>query len=188
MKKIMTLRNVIIFTAMFIGVLFFCLSFAAKSKLVVGDEGYIFYGSVWGASKVDVLLDGGRTISQTIPSAKRGMFALPLIGFILLLVGALGLIVPTFILKDEKMKKICYFVCAGMMVVGGVFQFFNAENFYYAYAKVEGISVADVKKFFVDAGYEASGGALCVISGIFSILAGAGVVVSQFIKDKELLK
>ena len=41
MKEKLTLRNVVILSAAFLGLLFFCLSFAAKSYLNVNEDGYM---------------------------------------------------------------------------------------------------------------------------------------------------
>ena len=188
MKKYLTLHNVILCCAAFVGLLFFGLSFAAKASASVQGVSYVFNGSVWGS--FSLTLEGGTTsINQALNV--HSLFPLPMIGFILLLVGTLAALCGGLLVKDEKIKKIVLLSCAGLVLVGGVFQFFNTENVYYAFQAAfaeDFATVERVKQLFAESGAKVSGGALCIISGIFSILAAGGIALVPFIKDKALTK
>ena len=87
----------------------------------------------------------------------------------------------------ENGRKICLFVAAGLLVVGGVFTFFALEGFYGAMAKQMGVSVETLKKNIKDANYDVRC-ALPIISGILAIIGGGLVAGSQFVADKKLAK
>ena len=187
MKKYLTLHNVILCCAAFVGLLFFGLSFAAKTSVTSEGVTEFYNGSVWGAYQTSGTVQG-IVITMDIPAESRACFPLPLIGFILLLVGALGALCVGLLVKDEKIKKIVLLSCAGLVLVGGVFQFFNAENYYYAAAKLHEMTVEEIKQSMAQYGIKPTTGALCIISGIFSILAAGGIGLVPFIKDKPLVK
>lgn len=188
MKKYLTLHNVILCCAAFVGLLFFGLSFAAKASASVQGVTYAFNGSVWGSFSL-ILSSQGTDLSNTLNV--HGLFPLPMIGFILLLVGTLAALCGGLLVKDEKIKKIVLLSCAVLVLTGGVFQFFNSENFYYAFQATfaeDFPTVERVKELFAESGAKVTGGALCIISGIFSIISACGIGLVPFIKDKPLAK
>lgn len=185
MKKYLTLHNIILCCAAFVGVLFFGLSFAAKTSVSAEGSVLTLNGSVWGAYQSATTAQGV-TVTAEIPSEYRACFPLPMIGFILLLVGTLAALCVGLLVKNEKIKKIALICSAVLVLTGGIFQFFNAENFYYAFAKPNGMTVEQAKQLFADV--KPTTGALCIISGIFSIISACGIALVPFIKDKALTK
>jgi hypothetical protein len=61
MKEKLTLRNIIIWGAAFLGLLFFFLSFAAKAQMYGQGEGgkwqYVFTNAIWSDSKLEIYLN-----------------------------------------------------------------------------------------------------------------------------------
>ena len=195
MKEKLTLRNVILWGLALVLVILFLVSFGASVKwtgTMDGDYGTITLPhGFWGASAM-TFTSGGHYAAEFIPVAARRGSVVGIIGAILLFLSAGGIALITLLLKDEKLKKILTFVIAGVILVAGVLMFFTGGAFYYAYAKymrvVLGlpVSVDQVKEAL------SNGHAYCVygiVTGVFSILLSAGIVVSQLvIKDIKFIK
>lgn len=187
MKKLFTLKNCLLLGAAFIGLLFFGLSFA--TKLYFPAEGNLaFNNTIWGTSTVSYN-------GQTWPLAKvmEGMqrvdpLALPLIGVILILVAAIALCVAVFALKNEKIAKIVCLVAAGLLLLGGIFQFIVVPSFktalYNSLIKMGASEAAATEEATHVAGY-AQPGALSTISAVFSIVAGLAAGAAPFIPAKK---
>ncbi len=187
MKQYLTLRNLVSAIIALVAVTFFGLSFAAKSTLTMTGQGgleIVFHGSVWGAtSYTQSAATGAGSFTQEIPAEYRTVFALPLVGFISLGVGGLGAFAGSLFIKDEKVKKIVVLSAAGLVLVGGVFQFFNGQNGLYQAAKIADVSVEQIKETFT-----AKGNALCTTSGIMSCVSAVALGAFQFVPDKMLVK
>ena len=191
MKKFLTLRNVLLASAAFIGVLFFALSFATKvnfpaegnlkfNNVIWGSSTITYNGEVYPMSKI---FDG--------LNVKLGPLALPLVGVILILVAAVALCVAIFAIEDQKVAKIVILVAAGLFVLGGVFQFIVIPSLKTsmtnAFVKV-GLSQKEAaEEAYVVASY-AQTGTLSTISGVFSIIAGLVAGAAPFLPEKQLVK
>ena len=106
MKEKLTLRNVVICGAAFIGILFFCLSFAVKGYLEFNQAGHfmqhVFDNAIWSTSHMVGYLDGVKT---TEGDTTGKPFALPIIGLVLVLVAVLGAVAVALLVNDKKINK-----------------------------------------------------------------------------------
>ena len=129
MKEKLTLRNVIIWGAAFLGLLFFFLSFAVKAQVYGYGEGgkvaYVFTNAIWGGKSLELYFNG--QLLATDPVQEKP-FILPIIGLILLIVAVVGAVLVSFLVKDNKLSKILLIVAGGLAIVGGVFVFFVGES------------------------------------------------------------
>ncbi len=180
MKKF-TLRDILICAGAFLGVLVFIFSIVAELRIVgvgmYGDTSYLNF--IWGATRVKDNVSGA---VDTLPAEMQlGAVALPLIGAILALVAGLGAVVVNFLVKDEKVRRICMFVCGGLLVLGGVFTFF-AETSYLTTAAKKGGMTLDQYKQYLQAHNLAVKCGLPIVSGILAIVGGGAVCASEFVK------
>ena len=194
MKEKLTLRNILICAGAFLGLLVFCLSFADTFKSNIDAAQATFHNVVWGCKKVTADV-GGKMKEADLYDAfgikNAGALALPLVGLILVLLSAIGAVVVALFVKNEKIAKIALLVCAGLILVGGVFQFFAGAFFPGRVADKmikEGVITASERKFVLEGFKNRHVGAAVIITGILGILGGALVAVSQFIPDKKLAK
>ena len=190
MKEKLTLRNIIICSAAFIALLIFCLSFAVKAHIEIEGAHYRFFTAVWHIEKV-VGVENGHIETTMLPKEYTSLFALPLVGFILALVAGIGAVVIALLIKNEKLSKILILVCAVLMIAGGVFMFFVGESAIRTFTLANGGTLAHVtemKEVMKELGGKYYTGALGIICGVLSILAGAVMGVFQFLPDKKLAK
>ena len=194
MKEKLTLRNVILWSiALFVLLLFF-FTFGVGAKLVgpVDSSMYIdmrIRGAIWGCWSMTGTVNGhyaGSVNSKPVVSVAA------LIGAILLLLSSGGLVAVSFLIKDEKLKKILIFVCAGVVFVGSILLFFASGavwRFLVQNMHEEGMTeatIALVKQYYAGCRAYSVGG---ILLGILGILSAAGIVVSQLvIKDLKLIK
>ena len=187
MKGKLTLRNVLICAGAFLAILVFVFSFltALRSTSSYGDAEAL--NVIWGSTQVKDLASG--KISD-LPEARKAL-GLPLVGVILVLVGGLcALVMALFgekLIKDEKVRKIVLLVAAGLVVLGGVFQFFVVSAYISSNAKEAGVTVEEYKKQLEVMGVTLSS-AMSIVSGILAILGGGAICASQFVADKKLGK
>lgn len=183
MKGKLTLRNVLICAGAFLAVLVFVFSFltALRSTSSYGDMEAL--NVIWGATKAKDIASG--KISD-LPEAQKAL-GLPLVGAILVLVGGLcALVMALFgekLIKDEKVRKIVVLVAAGLVVLGGVFQFFVVSAYISAQAKANGVTVEQYKKLLEDGGVTLSS-TMSIVSGILAVLGGGAICASEFVKSK----
>ena len=192
MKERLTLRNVVIWGAAFIGLLFFFLSFAVSAKLTFAEENhfaeYTFGNAIWNGGSI-VGKDNGRVIVEG--TVQGSPFALPIVGIVLVLVSALAAAIISFAVKDEKIKKYALIGAGVISVTGGIFVFFVGETAVRTYCVLSDypLSKLDYLKNILKAnGAEWGPGALGIITGIFSILSGCAYAASQFLPEKKLIK
>ena len=194
MKEKLTLRNILVCAGAFLGLLVFCLSFADTLKSNIDTAQATFYNVVWGCKKVTAIV-GGVTKEGTTYDAfgieNVGALALPLVGLILVLLSAIGAVVVALFVKNEKIAKIALLVCAGLILVGGVLQFFAGAFFPGQVAdkmiKADVIPASE-RKNVIEGFKNKQTGAAVIITGILGVLGGALVAVSLFVPDKKLAK
>ena len=194
MKEKLTLRNVIIWGAAFLGLLFFFLSFAARAQLYGPAEGnkaaYVFKNAIWSCDTLQVYLNGD--LINTGATAGKP-FVLPIIGIILLLIASLGAVAISFFIKDNKLTKILLIVCGALAITGGIFVFFVGESalrtFAYLMFGEKGLSqIESLRAEMRGNGWKEGPKALSAIIGVVAILAGGSFVVAPFLPDKKLAK
>lgn len=190
MKEKLTLRNVIIWTASLIGLVVFCVSFAIKGVFETPGDRVEFNNIIWGSTS-------GTMRGQTAPMSdilgfeKLDANVFGLLGVIFALVAAIALVVSAFAIKNEKIAKIVVLSSAGVMLLGGIFQFLivpgieNSIATTYislgadpAAARAEASEIASFAKL--------SGGS--VVCGIFTVVGAIASAVSAFIPNKKLVK
>ena len=189
MKKLLTLKNILILAGAFLGLLVLLFSFLAAYRVNQGGSDWSEIRTIiWGA-RTTVNSDGS---SNTVAAEDAiDALALPIIGAILAALAACGAVVLVFFgdkfFKEAKISKIAFFVVGGLLVLGGIFTFFTKGQFEAAYAKSGGMTVEDyhdglnLLKWTVSC-------ALPIVSGILGVLGGASIIVSQFVPDKALAK
>ena len=190
MKEKLTLRNIIICSCALLAVLVFCLSFAVKGYMDVEGSHIKLFNAVWNPAKV-FISENGHSETIILRKEQTSVFALPLIGFILVLVAGIGAVVVSFLFKNEKLAKILVLVCAGLGIVGGVFMFFVSETTVRTFCMAETGSLDDLqrlKDILKESGGKYYTGTLGIICGVLSILGGVAIGVSQFLTDKKLAK
>ena len=185
MKKFLTLKNIVLCGAALLALIVFFLSFAVQARVTGVNLGnrmlIIFDNSVWGATKGRYYIDGEFAMNMAL---KGGVYALVLVGFILVLVGAIGAVLVGLLVKKPFAKWIvlCFAV---LVLVGGVFQFFGGNAAYTAYAKYAGCTFEQAKNYFESTNAKCNPGPLGIVLAILSILAGAGIGVSALLPEKK---
>ena len=180
MKEKLTLRNVAIWFAALLALVVFIVSFTAKFWYGTKAGGIMFNNIIWG-SKYGAEWSGGHEYGASIPGV--GPAVLPMIGIILVLLSAIGAVVVSFVVKDEKLRKIIILVCAGLMLLGGVFAFITRPTG----AKLLWAAVHFKEEDAIKLGYNprCPGGTAC---GILAIVGGVAIAVPQFLKDIKFVK
>ena len=180
MKEKLTLRNVAIWFAALLALVVFIVSFTVKFWYGTKASGIMFNNFIWG-SKSGAEWSGGHMYGGSFPGV--GPAVLPMIGVILVLLAAIGAVVVSFVIKDEKLRKIIILVCAGLMLLGGVFAFITRPTG----AKLLWAAVHFKEEDAIAMGYNprCPGGVVC---GILAIIGAASIAVPQFLKDIKFVK
>ena len=190
MKEKLTLRNIIIVSAAFLGLLVFCLSFAAKGFVHYDGMDVTIFNCVWHPAKI-VYTDGIHVETMILKEGQYAIFALPLIGAILALVAGIGAVVVAIVIKDKKVSMIALIVCGVLAITGGVFMFFVRETAFRTLLMAETGSIDNIpywKQKFIEIHGSYSNGALAYILGVMGILAGAALGAAPFLPEKKLAK
>lgn len=192
MKEKFTLRNVIVWGAAFLAILFFCLSFTVTSNFTLLDSSkeykYQFVNGIWSAKVLRGYLDGNFITEMTVEGKP---FALPIVGLVLVLVTALGMIVISFFVKKDGLRKVLSIASGVIAIVGGIFMFFIGETAVRTFCYLVTGSLehlAEVKSAYAALGSKWYSGALGTISGVIFILSGVSFGVSAFLPEKKLAK
>ena len=180
MKEKLTLRNVTIWFAALLALIVFILSFTAKFWFGNNMNGVSFNNIIWGC-KSGAEWYNGSSASATLDGV--GPAVLPMIGVLLVFLSAVGAVVVSFVLKNEKLNKIITLVCAGLMLVGGVFTFITLPTAGKLLEQALGMTVEQVESL----GYKPSCpvGTAC---GILAIIGAVAIAVPQFLKDIKFVK
>ena len=191
MKKFLTIKNILVCVGALFGILVFALSFADGMKGVMeGDEARI-PNIVWGSTKL-FITSSGQTITFSFYDgfgvANSGILALPFIGVLLALLSAIGACVVLFIVKDAKVQKIALLVCGGLLLLGGVFQFFAGAMFPGHVANkmiAKGVIPESNRELVYRMFANMHANAAVYLTGVFGVLGGAAIAVSQFLPEKK---
>ena len=192
MKEKLTLRNIIVWSAAFLAVLFFFLSFAATSHFIIPDSSgtikYVFLNSIWSANKIKGYMND---VFVKDFSTAGSPYALPIVGLILVLVAAIGAVIISFFVKEKKIRIIASIACAVLAIAGGVFTFFVGETAIRTFCVLSLGSLDHLemlRQAYSQTGATWGPGALPIIMGIVFILSGCAFGVSPFIPEKKLVK
>ena len=192
MKEKLTLRNVIVWGATFLAILFFFLSFAVKTSFFMPDSTgtieYRFDNGVWAANSFKGYVDGVYAVSMPCSGQP---FALPIVGLILVIVAAVAMVVVSFLIKSKMVERIISIACGALVILGGVFMFFVGETAirtlcYMSTGSLEHLEL--FRQIYASSGAYWRSGALGTISGVIFILSGVSFGVSAFLPEKKLAK
>ena len=191
MKKFLTLKNILVCVGALFGILVFALSFADGMKGVIdGIDGKI-PNIVWGSTKL-IGSFGGHV--ETVPFydgfgvASSGILVLPFIGVLLALLSAIGACVVLFVVKDAKVQKIALLVCGGLLLLGGVFQFFAGVMFPGHVANkmiANGVIPENNRELVLRMFADMHANAAVYLTGVFGVLGGAAIAISQLLPEKK---
>lgn len=187
MKGKLTLRNILVLVGVLFGLLVFIFSFLAAYRVSAGEKWVEYQSVIWGIGRINYY-DGSAKILAD--ADKSQALALPLVGAILALVGALCACVLVFVgdklFKDEKIRKIVFFVAGGLLILGGIFTLFADGAAKTEFARWNGVDTFDdvisLWKVALLSSSVAQSFALPIVSGILGILGGGAIVGSQFLK------
>ena len=185
MKKFLTLKNILLCSAALLALVAFILSFTANVKFVT-SEGYgeQFYNFIWGPRKL-AEFGGGEFAEAPIPAEFLPMpvAALPLVGALLVFLGAVGALVVALLVKKPFAKWIVL-GCGALVVLGGVFFFFFKNGAIKQLAKLMELTEEEAKQAIANVGLKIkSAGA--VVAGILGIIAGGACVASALLPEKK---
>ena len=142
----------------------------------------VYKGIIWGTKEVEVTAIQGGGVQSVGPYDPA---ILPLLGWIFVLIGMLGLVAVTFfgdkLFKSDKMVKGVAIACGVLVLVGGIFQFFAIDSFAASAAKYQNLPVEDVKKMLEAANATSP---LCTAGGILAIIGGVSGAASPFLPVK----
>ena len=181
MKKFFTLKNLLLCAAVLFAIVVFCFSFLTSFRVEAGSKWLEYRGIIWGAQKVAY---SNGDVSAL--SAQMDAVALPLVGAILVLVGAIVACVFGFAFKKQGWAKFAVVAGAALMVLGGVFCFLYRAGFDAALMKYYGVDDMNQvelvwKASLVSSSVKTSCG-LPIVSGILAILGGSIACGSIFLK------
>ena len=191
MKKFLTLKNILVCCGALLGVLVFAVSFADGLAGTMEGANAKLPNLVWGVKKI-VFSVGGKETTYAfydgfgIPSS--GVLVLPFIGLLLGLLSAIGAVVVLFLVKDAKAQKIALFVCAGLILVGGVFQFFAGSMFPGQVANkmiAAGVIPESNRELVYRMFADVHANAAVYLTGVFGILGGLSIAASHFVPEKK---
>ena len=193
MKKVLTLKNIVLFAgALFLLVAFF-ISFAAKLTAYQGGFTQSYNNIIWGCNSLT--LDGVKH-----PLAELGMgidkadpAALPLVGVILMILAAIGAILVALLVKKPWAKWVVVGL-AVLAITGAIFQFFAMQGFLRGMVNAMARALGVTDKEAIEQEYQSALegmkelGAKTTVStlmGVFGIVGGLAVGASQFLPEKK---
>ena len=183
MKKMLTLRNILLVVGALLAVVAFFLAFGAtlftvETAPLVGEVKTTFTGIIIGKQTMVMEAAGAKEVID-VPADEVVRATLSLVGIIMMLVAGLAAAVLGIVCKDKKWCKIALIACAVIILVGAIFVFVMKDSYIASAAKKQGLDIEEVKAMVGDAKVSALG----IISGVVGVLAAAGVGASAFVKD-----
>ena len=195
MKEKLTLRNIILWSGALFGLVAFFISFAAKLSLIQAGEQGFYNNIIWGCDSLTVhgvtepvsKFEGMSGVKHLDPAV------VPLVGIILILVGAIAAVVVSLFLNKPWTKWVVV-GCAAVVLAGSIMQFFAFDGFVRGYvstiAKLEGETdkakieqvVQELKAQFSNYSPKTT---VSTIMGILGIAGSLAVGVSQFLPEKK---
>ena len=190
MKEKLTLKNIILLAVAGVAFIVFCLSFAIPLRFTTAAESGRAPFIIWGCSKL--VANNGQVMGWNdlfgIERMDPNFFGL--FGVILALLAAIALVLAVFVIKNEKVAKIIILVCAGVLLLSGIFQFLLVSGFKASLVnpviRKYGESIrAELEKevAYIQSYFRLSAGS--IICGIVTILAAAAAGVSPFLPAKK---
>ena len=201
MKKILTLKNVVLFGGALLLLVAFFLSFGASFSQTNGSQASVYNNIIWGCDKM-ILRDGSDVhtmpVKGTITSGDRLLpSGVLLAGIIMMLVGAIGAVVIALFLKKPFAKWIVLGFAA-IALAGAIMQFFALDSFAHAIVDTMkkdyngGVTDAEYQEALAQAKSNLSQyngkSVMCIIMGILGLLGSLAAGASIFLPEKELLK
>ena len=196
MKKLLAVRNLLVFAAVLFGLLVLIFSFMTNVKGFDGDGNLTnkFFNVVWGCKKQEAYANVmGNDVTVKTEESFNALL-LPLIGAILALVGGLAACVALFLVKDAKTRKLVVLVAALLMVAGAVMIFLTKLDFFNVYSKKlydefpqayrDSKTLAEFRKDLKDNSDGTMKAPLAVVSGILALVGGLSAGASQFVPEK----
>ena len=190
LKDKLTLRNIVIFAAALLGIVFFCLTFAIKGYYQFVESGdttkVVFDNILWDGTSTTTYFNG--KFDGSARFLKSGAYPLSIIGAILLLVCSLGMPVVAIFVKNEKIKKYVSLGAGVAVIAGGIFIFFVKETIVRTVCLNYLGSLDDLSDFKKTLAASYSASAMAAVVGVFTILVGCAFGVSPFLPEKNLAK
>lgn len=188
MKKFLTLKNILLCSACIFALVAFILSFTANVKFVdAKGYGEMFFNFIWGPRKL-AEFGNGYAGTAPIPAELLPMpvATLPLVGSLLVIIGAAGAVVVGLLVKKPFAKWVVL-GCAATVLAGGVFFFLFKDGALAQLGKAMGVdkegaqAIIDNFKLKIK-----SAGA--VVGGIMGLLAGCSLCGAALVPEKQLIK
>ena len=133
---------------------------------------------LFGANQRIVIASGTTVITEL----KYGATVLPLVGWILIVVGLLCGGISVFALKDSKMKALVLVVAALLVIAGGVFQFFMLKQFAKVYSEATGLEYDKAWGYMKDNNFKCP---LATVGGILALVSGGVLAVEGLLSVKK---
>lgn len=190
MKERLTLRNVVIWGAALLGVVFFFLTFTIKGYYQFTESGdvtkVVFDNILWDGTASSTYFNG--KFDGMAKLAKSGAYPLSIIGAILLLVCSLGMVAISIFVKNDKIRKYVSIGAGVAVIAGGIFIFFVKETIVRSICLNYFGSLDKLDEFKKSLTASYSAGAMAAVVGVVSILVGCAFGVSIFLPEKKLVK
>ena len=157
----------------------------ASFKGSMGGLNATVKGITFGANKA-ITTYGGMTHEQTYNGYPPAV--LPLVGFILIAVGVIAGGAVAFFADKINAAKIVLIAAAILVVVGGIFQFFAGAMFpgHVANKMIANGVIPESNRELVHRMFaNMHANAAVYLTGVFGILGGAAIAVSQFLPEKK---
>ena len=193
MKKIFTLKNIVLFAGALLLLVAFFISFAAKLTAYQSGFTQSYNNIIWGSNSITLNGEKHSFVEVGIGIDKADPAALPLVGVILMILAAIGAILVALLVKKPWAKWVV--VGLGVLAItGAVFQFFAMTGFLRGMVNAMARALGVTDKQAIEQEYQSAleamkeQGAKTTVStlmGVFGIVGGLAVGASQFLPEKK---
>ena len=196
MKKFFNLRNILLLSGALLILVAFIMSFFVKMIISYGEDSGAFNNVVWGCRSITASDGSVRPISDAGDMKIKSLIGpavVPLIGILLMVIGAVAAVLVGLLVKKPFAKWIVL-SCAAVILAGAIMQFFAVDAFCRSYiealAKDEGMTdksqIESAIKEFTQAmkTYNART-PVATVGGILGIVGALATVVSPFVPEKQ---